>query len=671
MKKKFKQFLYMFSATIGAVLFISLLVFYLIKNQNSENTENLNIHLSTFLIVGIILSFIIFILFSLLIVKSYSRKQIIAKESFSSYMDEIINHNMLGTIIFDIDGKILWTSKFIRKRFGRKWIGDSVENFFQNVNIKLSEVNKEFEFQHQTFYYSVNMWNLENSLSIKDITLEKRVLEVYDQDSLVLGEIEIDNYQLYQSTLSEEQIYNVNKEVVKVLDNLVTKYNLVYRQYNTNGKFLIITNKNSIEQMKEEEFQFFKELHDILKNNDKTIMISVSAGFAVGTSNILEKMEQAKQALLQAQNRGGDQVAIFSNINMPLYYGSSKEILPSVDRTKVKAITYLIDKKMKNKEIKKVIVYGHANADLDAIGSALGIVALAKAYKKEAYICTSTQDQTTIKAIDQYFDHDDEIFIKPRQADNLTDESTLVFLVDNSHPNRTDNPNLLLNAKDTNVFVLDHHRLGMPIDFAPKQNRIIDPSASSASEIVSEILMFSSKNVNLDTRTAQMLLNGIYLDTLQFQKHVTSKTFEAASWLQSKGADSVKSSEALKINAEIYEKINEVLSTLQEVKPGFYLAYKDIPLSNDVISIAAEEILRISGRKASFVVAKTEKGDKYKLSARGIDTNVQIIAEMVGGGGHFGTAAATTSKESLEEFIDNIKQAIVSVKHESNINKRL
>ncbi|WP_029512836.1 GGDEF domain-containing protein [Mycoplasmopsis iners] len=639
------------ASIIGFIAFITL--YYTIKQPNNW--------ISAIFLLFVIISVLAVGIFATLSVREYLNRQIIVKQSFDNYIDEMISHNLMGTIIFDINNKILWTSKFIRKRFGRKWIGISLIAFFQTCGIDLANQEKEFEFKYNNFYYRVKLWNLNNSLSIKDITLEKNVLATYNQEAIVLGELEIDNYPLYQSVLSEEQIYNLNKEVIKTLDSLVARYNFVYRQYNTNGKFLIITNKLSLEAMKAVNFKFFDELHNILVDSESNITISISVGFIEGTENLNVKMQKAKQALLQAQSRGGDQVAIFSDLDVARYYGSTREILPNIDRTRIKSFISLLAERMKSSDVEQVIIYGHSNADLDAIGSALGLVALAKAFKKPAYICTNTQDDTTKRIIKNYYE-DSTVFIKSKQAEKLSNQKTLVVFVDNSHPTRTDNPNALKNILQKNVFVIDHHRLGLAIDFAPKANRIIDPSVSSASEIVTEILMFIEKDINVDWKTAQMLLNGIYLDTLQFQKHVTFKTFEAASWLQSKGADSYKSSETLKIDTETYQKVNELLENLQEVKPGYYLAYKDIELSNDVISIAAEEILRISGRKASFVIAKTEKGNQYKLSARGLETNVQIIAEAVGGGGHFGTAAAV-SDEKLDVFVDNIKQAIVSVKN--------
>ncbi|MBU4693915.1 DHH family phosphoesterase [Mycoplasma zalophidermidis] len=599
--------------------------------------------------------------FIVLSIKTFISNQSSIKSSYSKFVDEIMVHNQVGTIIYDMSGNIIQTSEFIRTRFGKHLVGLKLHKFFESIFVNFSEKKREYEFKHENSYYVASVFPLNNYVSIRDNSLEKRSMQIYSQEQAVVGELEIDNYWLYQSILSEEQLYNLNKSVITVLDNLVQTYNLIYRQYNTNGKFLLVTNKISLDKMIEAKFEFFDKLHQVLKTDNNNIVVSVSAGFAYGANEYQTKIDLAKSALLQAQGRGGDQVVVLSPYDHPIYFGSTTEILPSVDRTRIRNLTGLVEQRLLNPKLDKVIIYGHAVADLDAIGSAMGVLALCKTYGKQVYICSATQDSTTKKVLQQYWENIGDNFIKPQVANKISDENTIVFFVDNAHPTRTDNPEAIKNVKSENIFILDHHRMKLSIDFAPKENRVIATSASSASELVTEMLIFSKRKVVVDLITAQMLLNGICLDTLQFQKHATSKTFEAASWLETRGANSTVAANALKIDAETYAKVNKMLESLEEVKEGFFLAYADVPMSDDLISITAEEILRIDGRRASFVVARQEKGDKYKLSARGIDTNVQIICEGVGGGGGF-AAAAAVSTDDLETFIDNIKQAIVSVK---------
>lgn len=654
-KKILFYFCFAFVSLVFAICFIVLIL----KQKNIYNI--------IFGTIGIALGVIGTGIFTNLALKNYWYKNAIVKNSFNEFVDEMISYNSVGLLIYDSNYRILWTSSFIKNRFGRKWIGTTLNEFFSKFGIDFDINKTNISFNYKDSNYVVDIWPLKSCLSIRDNSIEQYMIDIYNNESAVIGEIEVDNYALYQSILSEEELYTVNQTAINLLDDLVAKYNFVYRQY-TNGKFLIFTNRESIEVMSAINFNFFAKLHGALRNTSQnTLILSCSAGFAYGYRSLSEKMEQAKFALLQAQSRGGDQVAIVSNINRPKYFGSSSEILYDVSRTKIANIANIIEAKMKDPNIKKVLIYGHANADLDALGSALGLWTLAKQFNKEAYICSTTQDATAKKALAKYLPNKEEILIKAQQANRLTDESTLVFLTDISDIKRTDNPECISGAKTNNIFILDHHRLGTTIEFCPKINRYIDPAASSASEIVSEIIMFIQRRIKLEPYVAQMLLNGIYLDTLQFTKHVNARTFLAAGWLEERGADSAKSSEILKIDEATQLKVNELLENIQEVRPGYFLAYKDIPLSNDVISIAAEEILKISNRKAAFVVARLENEKVYKMSARSFIINVQLIAEEVGGGGHFGTAAATT-KEDFNTFIDNIKQAIVSARDENEFN---
>lgn len=651
-KNKSTLILTILSLIIGVfVFFESLAIIYVEQN----------IVWISLMIAALILSMIMISLSGFVLLKHYHERQIKIKSTYNKFVDEIMDYNQTGVIIHDNQGDIIYVSEFIRTRFGKNLIGKKLNDFLISIGMDLETKRREYNLSHNDYHYKVGIFEIQNYLVIRDVTIEKNTITLYEDELIVVGELEIDNFNLYQSILSEDQMFNMNKSIIAVLDGLREKYNLIYRQYNANGKFIVFTNKKSLDEMIKVKFDFFNKLHNVLKTDSNNIIVSVSVGFAHGINELITKTEMARTGLLQAQRRGGDQVVVMSPFSQPIYFGSSAEIMPNVDRTRIKNFTSRVEMTLSNPTIEKVIIYGHAMADLDAIGSAMGIYALAKSFKKDVYICSSTQDETTKKALSQYWEVVKSRFIKPHQANQLSDEKTIVFFTDNAHPTRTDNPDAITRVKANNIFIVDHHRMKLSIDFAPRENRIISTSASSASELVTEMLMFASKRINIDLITAQMLLNGICLDTLQFQKHATSKTFEAASWLEIHGANATAAANSLKIDAETQKKVAKMLENIEEVKEGFFLTYSEMPMSDDLISITAEEILRIDGRKASFVVAKQEKGNKYKLSARGIDTNVQIICENVGGGGSFASAAAV-STDDLETFISNIKQAIVGVK---------
>ncbi|AWX42510.1 Bifunctional oligoribonuclease and PAP phosphatase nrnA [Metamycoplasma cloacale] len=587
---------------------------------------------------------------------------LIAENSVNYYIEREVNENGMGLIVFRHKGTIVWISKLVEQKLGRNIVGKNIKDIFQVS--EWSTENLDFNIEKEKNKYEVHISLERNIAIIKDITVQENLLRDYEKQRVVLGEINIDNILLYQSTMSEEEIFKIYSSVVKLLDELANEYDLIYRQYE-NGRFFIITNKDVLDQWENHQFNFFDKLKH--KGLTKELNITVSAGFAYGILNldVLDKL--AKEAMLQSQARGGDQISVVTKNEKMRHYGSTTEIDVNISRTNVNYIANVLINKLKSKKIQNVVIYGHKNADLDALGSAYAVYKLAKAYKKNAFIQNITFDETTSRLLKTHYTNLEEIFISPKQALALNNEQTLVILVDTSDEDRIENKEAFTNILIENIVVLDHHRISKTPDYAYKNNTYIDSSASSASEIVTEIIALTNNGDKIDQTTAQLLLDGIYLDTNRFQKQTSSKTFHACSLLHNWGATTNASVDSLKIAEGVYKTISMLLQNLQEVKPGYYLAYGDFEVPIDIISITADEILRVQGRKAAFVIAKLPDSKKYKMSARGIDTNVQIIAEAVNGGGHYAAAAAET-EESLELFVDNLKQAIVSVKNESNLN---
>ncbi|WQQ17462.1 DHH family phosphoesterase [Mycoplasmopsis cynos] len=649
-----------------SMLFISFIIAFMILDNNKV--------VSALLAIGILIILLIAVLLGFIAIVQFSQSRELIKNSFNGFIEEIMTKNNIGVCVYDTKQEIVWSSNFIKSTFGRSFIGlkviDVLLKIDKNHNVNTNNNNQtHFEFQYKEKNYEVQSWPLSNLILIRDITAEA-IYKIHTRDQMpVIGEIEIDNLQLYQSILSEEQLFTINKVVIDAINEYTEKYNLIYRQY-TNGKFLIFTNEHSLNELIKNSFDLFLQIKN--RVNDASFnKISISGGFAYGWTSLKKKIEQAKKALVQSQSRGGDQITIYSNVQPPIFLGSNTEILTDNNRTKIKGVARNLEKRLIDPIIDKVFIYGHKWADLDAFGAAYGIYEIAKAFDKEAYIVLETYDNTVAQLVKDVEKNNPDIFIKSNYALKITNTNSLIVFVDIADPQRTDNTNAINEVKRDNIFVFDHHRLGKPIDFAPKINCYVETSSSSACEIVTEIMTFLEHRINITNKCAQLLLNGIYLDTIQFSKSVTPRTFDAASWLETRGGNSLKSGELLKFDEETNEKINKILENTLEVKKGFFLAYSDIEATNDEISIAANEILKIKGRVASFVVARLENTYTYKLSARGIETNVQIICEAVGGGGHFSIAAAY-SDEKLEIFVDNIKHAITTlgrqINNESNTN---
>lgn len=622
------------------------------------------------LIVIIFLIFFICIVFSFVIWdhKVIKERSMNTRKSINFYFENNISNSGIGIIVLSPIGQIIWISEFISSRFNKKVINKQITEIIPSLNILTIMEDYETVISKNNLFYKIKYFPKELMITVKDITQEQTTINYYELEQTIIGELDIDNFQQFQSILSEEEIFIVQSKVINLLEIVSKKYNLAFRQY-VNGKFLLITNKANLDKMTATNFYEF----DSLKNADslKSVRISVSIGFGVGSNKFDKLNEMAKDGIRQSQSRGGDQVTIISEKEKPKYYGSKSEIAINESRTKINNVSQNLKEKLLDTTIKNVIIYGHKNADLDAIGSSMAIYEIAKHFDKEVYIQNQTFDDTAKKSINKYIENESKIFISPSKANSITDKNTLVVILDCSDSSRVENPKVFLKPNPSNIFIFDHHRISKLEESLIGFNVFVDSTVSSTCEIITELIAFNQLKSVLSNNTIQMLMNGLYMDSNQFQKSTSSKTFFAASLLEEWGAKSSESIAILKISNETYDLIEKILSNLREIKPGYWLTSYNEPVPIDVVSMAADEILRIDGRKAAFVIAKQPKtskieNDVFKLSARGINTNVQIIAEEVGGGGHFSAAAAISDykqKETIEVFTDNIIQAIISIKN--------
>ena len=621
------------------------------------------------ILILITLTLVVFIVLLIFLRFYLSRRENIMQKSINAYIENLISLMAMGIIIFQPNGRVIWASNFIVERFGKKVINRHISNLFPDISFNKKQPDFEKVILKNEFVYRINLIAKDSLIVIKDITQEYSATHFYEVERPVIGEIDIDNFQQYRTSLSEEELFSIQSSVINFLESLSKDYNFSFKQY-SDDKFIVLTNRDNLNKMMQGNF---KELERINKTEIvKNARISLSIGFGVDTSNYLKLMEMAKEGLRQSQSRGGDQITIISNVQRPKHFGSKSEIAILRSRTKIKNTALNFKAMLQDNNIKRVIIYGHQFSDLDALGASYAVYEIAKSFNKEVYIQNNTFDNTAKKAIERYIKNPTKIFISPSKAYNFTTKNTMVVIVDCADETRVENPKIFQKTPGKNIFIFDHHRISKLNEIIDDLNIYVETSASSASEIITEMILFNQFSKYLSRESIQMLLNGIYLDTSLFRKSVSSRTFLAASLLEEWGANVEESISILKIDQSTHNTINKILLNLQEVKPGYWLAVYPDEAPSDVVAIAADEILKIAGRKAAFVIAKQPKhssfeNDTFKLSARSIGVNVQLIAEAVGGGGHFNAAAAvsdTKSKESLEVFVDNVIQAIVSTKQE-------
>lgn len=289
MTKRQKKWLLIVLISLIFILFISFLAMFIVLENDKRISALVALGILIILISGMMLGF-----YALL---EFSRSRDLIKKSFNGFIEEIMTKNNIGVCIFDTKQQIVWSSHFIRSTFGRDFVGMKINELLLKIDSKY-KVSKDlsqkiFEFEYSNKTYEVQFWPLSNLIIIRDITPEL-IYKIQTLEQMpVIGEIEIDNYQLYQSILSEEQLFKINKVVIDSINEYTEKYNLAYRQY-TNGKFLIFTNEQSLKQLINENFDLFLQVNKRL--DDPSInKISLSGGFAYGWTSLKKKLNKLKK----------------------------------------------------------------------------------------------------------------------------------------------------------------------------------------------------------------------------------------------------------------------------------------------------------------------------------------------------------------------------------------
>ena len=351
--------------------------------------------------------------------------------------------------------------------------------------------------------------------------------------------------------------------------------------------------------------------------------------------------------------RGGDQAIVRKEDKIKFYGGKSLEV---EKRTKVKARTISASITKAIKEADNVIVMGHNNIDIDALGSALGIYRLVKTFDKDCFIASEPKGNSLEKFLEvlkasELDDYKNVILSEEDVEENIT-ENTLLFVVDTNRKSYTEFPDLV--DKIEKKIIIDHHRKGTDA-IADVIVSFHEVYASSTAELVTEIIQYNTENVNLNIIEAEALYGGIMIDTKDFTFKTGVRTFEAAAFLRKYGVDIIRVKKWFQTDLESYNKISEIIKNVEIIEDNIGIAIyeQDDKNANLICAKAADELLTISDISASFVMALM--GDKVCISGRSVgDINVQLILEKLGGGGHITLAGAQLEGFTLEDAKDEL-----------------
>ena len=511
--------------------------------------------------------------------------------------------------------------------------------------------------------YAVHMDKASGVLYFFDVSGEYEATVELVTSRPVIGVISVDNYDDLEDATSDSDISHINSFVANFVSEFTEKYAMFSRRVGMD-RFYLFTDYTVLEELMNDKFSVIDVFRE--ESKQRQLPLTLSMGFSYGDGNHDEIGKVALLNLNLAEVRGGDQVVVKENdeTKNPVYFGGGSAASVKRTRTRTRAMMTAISDKIRS--VDQVFVVGHKNLDMDALGSAVGMQLFASNITEDSYaVYDADQMSPDIERAINFLEKEGVTKLLPlSDAMRLVTKRSLLILVDHSKTALT----LSKGFYDlfTQTIVIDHHRRDQ--DFP--ENAVItyiESGASSASELVTELIQFqNSKKNRLSRMQASVLMGGMMLDTKNFTSRVTSRTFDVASYLRTRGSDSIAIQEIAATDFEEYREVNELILQGHKLGSDILIAQAKDSMSYDtvVISKAADAMLAMSGIEASFVLAKNTQGF-ISISARSRSKiNVQRIMEELGGGGHFNLAAAQIEDMSLSETGEKLTQLILEEQKE-------
>lgn len=499
------------------------------------------------------------------------------------------------------------------------------------------------------------------ALHFKDCTEYEKLKTKYNDEKFVCAVILVDNYDDVMMDVTNSDKPKVSAAIEECLSLWAQSVNGILKKYEKD-RFMFYFSNKGLETFTAQRFDILEKIRDISVGNRLAPTLSIGVGS--GGEAMLSNESYAYNALDMALGRGGDQAIVKHDEKYSFFGGKAQE---TEKRTKVKARVVAEAIKQLLTENDDIIIMGHKGADCDSFGAALGLYRAIKSMGKSCKIVLENYNQTVQKMIKNFSEPEyEELFINKAYANEIISRKTLVFVVDTHVKSMLEAPVLLDVSK--NVIIIDHHRRNA--DYIP--NPLIsyhEPYASSASELVTEIIQYMGTGVKLTKKEAEALYAGIYLDTKNFTFKTGVRTFEAASFLKKLGVDTISIKKLFQIDVNTFAKKWEIMESAITYKHSISIAKclrndTDMPT---IVAQAADELLNISDIVCSFVLC--DMGGTVIISARSLGTyNIQIIMEKLGGGGHLTIAATQLHDVDLDTAEKMLKDAIDEYFEENKIN---
>lgn len=638
---------------------------------------------------GIVVS--VFVLIYLIIVSALyvKRKPNIMSDlvafSFAhgSVQNELIKELTVPYALVNIKGRVLWNNQafYDAAKSDKQHMRKHIQHIFTDITLELLQMEPEDNNQRVLHIYEnernyrVEIRRVDVQSAIKgefaeDVQKEDVLFAVYLYDEtdllealaekekirMVVGQIYIDNYEEAMESIEEVR----QSLLVALIDRKITKYmqsaDAIIKKLEKD-KYIFVCQLQHLEELQQGKFSLLDEVKSINIGNETPVTLSIAIGINSEGDNYSVAYEYSHMAMDLALGRGGDQ-AVIKNGEKLIYYGGKTQSADKNTRVKARVKAHALKELLVTKD--KVLIMGHKKPDIDSLGAAIGIYRLAMVMEKKAHIVINEVTSSVRPAMNNFLGsnlYPDDMFFNSEQALETVDPNTVVIVVDVNRPNYTECEELLAHTK--NIVVIDHHRqTGEIIENAMLS--YIEPYASSACEMVAEILQYSMDKPKLRPAEADAMYAGILVDTDNFVSKTGVRTFEAASFLRKCGADMVRVRKAYRTDIVSYKQLSEGVAKAEIYMDDF--AISEVPtvgIDSPTVLAAkvANDLLDVENVRASFVLCKIE--NMVYISARSIDdVNVQVIMENFGGGGHGTVAGAQLEDITIEEGKEHIREVL-------------
>ena len=605
------------------------------------------------LVVNCLFVWIVILLLSSLRQKTDLR----AAEVIGSDVQEAYNFAMIGLAITDDKNIVLWTNDLFKARHIEIMDMDIIS--WQPELSALRDVNngdQPVKIVVNSRTYSVKLLPEAGLWIFKDITDFEQIFNYSKEQAPVVGILAIDNYD--DVVRGDDDFNDVVTKVKNDIFSYAKEYAILLRRIKDDS-YSMLCNYASFSRMLEDKFSIIDKVRG--ESSRGEIPLTLSIGIAHDFPDVNKLNDLANDALDIAMSRGGDQVVVSAYGQEMKFYGGKSEAQEKRNRVKTRVLADSLISLINASD--RVLIMGHQMMDMDACGACLGMKAVCNRLKKTARIVAdlkNTEAKTRAAMITSFGkDELEKLIISSKEAESMIGGNTLLVVVDVHTPGMVMAPRLVdLAAK---IVVIDHHRRAEEYIDSPVFNHI-DPAASSTCELISEFIRFSSINpkIELPSTYATIMLSGIFLDSGYFKSRSTGiRTFEAATILKEYGADNSLADDFLKDDFEEHKEVTEITTNLETPFYGVVIATanQDRLYDHATIAKAANTCLTFKGVHAAFVIGKISQRE-IRVSARSDGTiNVSLLAEKLGGGGHFTSAAASFVGTDLK----TIKEKIVVV----------